>query len=106
MCSAEKSGFLQYFNLVILRSQRSPMQREAESAALHFLLSPSITLKDVSSQHGRIGGFAQKPSVIEVPLNLQKHEIPAKKKRTNLTVKERYILRKQLPPQKTLINIY
>lgn len=74
------------------------MQREAESAALHFLLSPSITLKDVSSQHGRIRGFAQKPSVIEVPLNLQKHEIPAKK-RTDILVKERYILRKQ-PPQK------
>lgn len=78
-----------FVKLVILRSQRSPAQREAQSAALHFPLSPSITLKDVSSQHGRIRSFAQKPSMVEVPLNLEKDEIPAKEKRTNIIVKER-----------------
>lgn len=61
--------------------QRSATQHVAESAAVHFHLSPSITLKDVSSQHGRIRGFAQKPAVVEVSLNLQKDEISVEKKK-------------------------
>lgn len=73
-----------FVKLVILRWQRSPAQREAESAALHFPPSPSITLKDVSSQHGRIRSLAQKPSMVEVPLNLQKDEIPAKEESADI----------------------
>lgn len=56
--------------------QGSWTQREAESGVSHFHLSPSITLKDVGSQHGRIRGFAQEPTVVEVPLDLQEDEIP------------------------------
>lgn len=68
--------------------QRSPTQRGAESAAVRFHLSPSVTLKDVSSQHGRIRGFAQKPAVVEVSLDLQEDEIPVeKKRRRNVVVK-------------------
>lgn len=91
-CSTQKKITLWltvFVKLVTLRSQGSPARREAESAALHFPLSPPITLKDVSSQHGRIRSFAQEPSVVEVPLNLQKDEIPAKVKRTNIIAKER-----------------
>lgn len=57
--------------------QGSWTQCEAESGVSHFHLSPSITLKDVGSQHGRIRGFTQEPTVVEVPLDLQEDEISA-----------------------------
>lgn len=57
------------------------MQQRREDAAVRFHLSPSITLKDVSSQHGRVRGFAQEPAVVEVSLDLQKDEISARKRR-------------------------
>lgn len=62
--------------------QRSRTQCEAESGVSHFHLSPSITLKDVGSQHGRIRGFTQEPPVVEVSLNLQEDKISTKE-RTN-----------------------
>lgn len=59
--------------------QRSWTQRGAESGVSHFHLSPSITLKDVGSQHGRIRGFTKEPTVVEVSLNLQEDKISTKK---------------------------
>lgn len=45
---------------------------------VHFHLSLYITLKDVGSQHGRIRGFTQEPTVVEVSLDLQEDEISTK----------------------------
>lgn len=56
-------------------------QCRAESGVSHFHLSTCITLKDVGSQHGRIRGFTEEPTVIQVSLNLQEDEIPANKKK-------------------------
>lgn len=40
----------------------------------------TITLKDMGSQHGRIRGFTQEPTVVEVSLDLQEDEISYKAK--------------------------
>lgn len=45
-----------------------------------FRLSARITLKDVGRQHGRIRGFAEEPAVVQVPLDLQEDEVPAKRR--------------------------
>lgn len=44
-----------------------------------FRLSARITLKDVGRQHSRVRGFAEEPTVIEVPLDLQEDQVPAEK---------------------------
>lgn len=55
-------------------------QWDAESGASHFHLSHSITLKDVGSEHGRVRGFTQETTMIEVPLDLQEDKISARTK--------------------------
>lgn len=52
--------------------------------ASHFHLSPSITLKDVCSQHGRVRRFTQEPPVVEVSLDLQEDKISAEERTENL----------------------